>query len=572
MQVVSVVPDVTGLDRVFDYEVPTDLGVTPVVGDLVRVPLHGRKVRGWVVAVSDSAAIDESKLKPIVARIGTGPSPEVVDLARWTAHRWCGRWRSVLVTATATTLVRTLPAPRRSSVVQTSDQALTIFDQPRTVVVRRGPKWDLAQFIRRINARGPVLVVVPTLSKAATLRAELRAANLSVALFPDDWTHSAGGVDVTVGARSAIFASVPGLAAVVVVDEHDDALQESRNPTWHARDVAVERARRAAIPCFLLSPIPSVSAVEWAGGSVDAVEAERDQWPNLEIVDRTQDEHWADSLVSSRLVEVVRATSQRVVVVLNVKGRSRLLACASCRTIVRCAECGGAVQEDDAGLTCTRCSVSRPKVCVACASTSLRNLRPGIKRLGEDLLKASGRDPSALCVVEDGRDVDQRASLFVGTEAAIHRVRRPDVVVFADFDQELFATRFRASEIASGLIIAAARQVDSGLVMVQTHAPDHPLMRALRDRRFDDYVAAETMARRHLSLPPFSVMAALSGKRGLEVANAISSRYDVAVSVDGGATVVRFRDVQQMISVFDELGETPESLKDVRIHVDPPRL
>ena len=572
MHVVSVIPDVIGLDRVFDYEVPADWSEMPVVGDLVRVPLHGRNVRGWVVEVSDSAAVDASKIKPVVALVSKGPSPEVVELAAWTARRWCGRWRSVLVAATAQTLVRALPTPRRSSVTASSDQALAVFDHPRTVVVRRGPKWDLAQFVRRIQVRGPVLVVSPTVGRATALRTELRAAGLTVALYPDEWANAAAGVDVTIGARSAVFASVPSLASVVVVDEHDDALQESRNPTWHARDVAVERARRASIPCFLLSPIPSVSAIEWASGLVDAVESEPDQWPDVEIVDRTQDEHWADSLVSSRLVELVRDGAKRVVVVLNVKGRSRLLACASCRTLARCADCGGAVHEHDEDLACARCAASRPKVCLACASPSLRNLRPGVKRLGEDLLKASGRDDSALCVVEDGRDVDQRASLFVGTEAAIHRVRRPDVVVFADFDQELFAARFRASEIASGLIIAAARQVETGLVVVQTHAPDHPLIRALRDRRFDDYASAESTSRRELSLPPFSVTAALGGKRGTEVAHALSVKHGLPVSTHGEGAVIRFRDAQQMITVFEEVANGSESMKDVRIHVDPPRL
>ena len=85
MQVVSVVPDVTGLDRVFDYEVPAEIGSTPQIGDLVRVPLHGRNVRGWIVRVSDVAAVDGSKLKPILALLGCGPNRDVVELAEWTA-------------------------------------------------------------------------------------------------------------------------------------------------------------------------------------------------------------------------------------------------------------------------------------------------------------------------------------------------------------------------------------------------------------------------------------------------------------------------------------------------------
>ncbi len=572
MQVVSVVPDVTGLDRVFDYEVPANVEVSPRVGDLVRIPLHGRNVRGWVVRVADAAAVDESKLKPILALLGRGPNSEVVELAEWTAQRWGGRWRSVLVAGTASTLVRTLPASRYSTKSTATDAALAIFDQPRTVVVRRGPRWDLTQFIRRIASRGPVLVVTPTIGRASEVRSALRGIGLSTAMYPEEWSSAAGGVDVTVGARSAVFATVPNLSSVVVVDEHDDSLQESRNPTWHAREVAVERARRAQIPCFLLSPIPSVSAIESAHGVVDSVQGEPDQWPTVEIVDRTTDEHWADSLVSSRLVEIIRDASKRVVVVLNVKGRSRLLACATCRSIARCDKCEGAVQERDAGLVCTRCTSSRPRVCLGCSSTTFRNLRPGVKRLGDDLLKASGRAPSALCVVEDGGEVEQRASLFVGTEAALHRVRRPDVVVFADFDQELFAPRFRATEIAAGLIVAAARQVDGGVLVVQTHAPEHHLVRALRERKFDTFAEIETKARRELNLPPFSVVASFGGAGGPAAARLLSEGHDLATWATGERAVVRFRDANQLMSVLESAADELHALKDVRIHVDPPRL
>jgi primosomal protein N' (replication factor Y) (superfamily II helicase) len=64
-----------------------------------------------------------------------------------------------------------------------------------------------------------------------------------------------------VGARAAAWAPAPDLAAVVVLDEHDEVWQEERVPTWHARDVAIERARRAGVPCVLVSPTPSLEAL-----------------------------------------------------------------------------------------------------------------------------------------------------------------------------------------------------------------------------------------------------------------------------------------------------------------------
>ena len=89
--------------------------------------------------------------------------------------------------------------------------------------------------------------------------------------MPNDWAIAAGGVDVVIGGRRAAWAPCPGLAAVVVVDEHDEALQDEGSPTWHARDVLIERARRAGVPVLLTSPCPTLTALEW--GPLDATVA-----------------------------------------------------------------------------------------------------------------------------------------------------------------------------------------------------------------------------------------------------------------------------------------------------------
>ena len=91
------------------------------------------------------------------------------------------------------------------------------------------------------------------------------APGLTVALVPEEWAAAAGGVDVVIGARAAAWAPCPDLAAVVVLDEHDEALQEERSPTWHARDVVVERARRAGVPVLLVSPCPTVNGLAAVG-------------------------------------------------------------------------------------------------------------------------------------------------------------------------------------------------------------------------------------------------------------------------------------------------------------------
>src|SRR5690606_4416932 len=111
-------------------------------------------------------------------------------------------------------------------------------------VLRLPPTSDPMPAILSASAAGPALVIVPGVDQAILLAARLRRSGLTVALAPHDWAAAAGGVDVVIGSRVAAWAPCPGLVAAVVVDEHDEALQDEGSPTWHARDVVIERCRR----------------------------------------------------------------------------------------------------------------------------------------------------------------------------------------------------------------------------------------------------------------------------------------------------------------------------------------
>ena len=98
--VARVVPDPTGLDKQFDYLVPDALRGVVAVGSLVRVPLHGRRVGGWVVALGEAAAVAADRLVAIAKFSSVGPPAEVVELAEWAADRWgAPRLRPFLVSA-----------------------------------------------------------------------------------------------------------------------------------------------------------------------------------------------------------------------------------------------------------------------------------------------------------------------------------------------------------------------------------------------------------------------------------------------------------------------------------------
>ncbi len=574
-RVVRVVPDVTGLDKTFDYIVPEEFADV-VVGSRVRVPLHGRRVGAWVVAdVSDAPAV--SSLKSIVKSSGLGPDREVLDLCEWATWRWgAKRLRPLLVTASPPVVVNRPATQRRTKVLaEPSSPATTSLITDGGGVLRLPPTADQLPTILSAAKHGPTLVVCPSIEGARALAHRLDRAGVSVALMPDDWAKARGGVDVVIGGRAAAFAPCPDLAVAMVLDEHDESLQEERSPNWHARDVLIERARRRGAVFVAVSPAPSVVVSE--GRPVVAPEHERERaaWPAVDVVDRHDVEPWKRSLVSSELIAELHEHSRRIVCVVNTKGQARLLACRSCRALVRCEACGGSMSEEvDGRLDCRACGATRPKVCIECGSSALARVRPGTSRLRFELEEAAHRPVMEVTgATPEGFD-DRAADVFVGTEAVLHRVRRVDTVAFLDFDAELLAPRFRANEQALALLTRAARLVGTrrggGKVIVQTALPEHPVVRAVAEVNLAEFVAVERQRRLDLSLPPFGALATAEGPGADEFARLVGLIEGVRTSRSGDVHLLRASDADTLAAACAATPWPPQAK--VRLVVDPPRL
>ena len=384
----------------------------------------------------------------------------------------------------------------------------------------------------------------------------------------------AAGVDVVVGARGAAWATVPGLAAAVVLDEHDESLQEERSPTWHARDVAVERARRSGAPCLLVSPVPSLAALAWAQDRlvVPSRNEERAGWPILEVADRTKEEPWHAPLVTTRLLQHLRDPAKRVVCVLNAPGRARRLACRSCHSLARCERCqAGLSQSREGVLRCARCGTDRPVVCQTCGSTALVPLRPGTAALRGELEAAAGREVVEVVGADQGPPAE--AGIHVGTEAVLHRIQHADVVAFLDIDAELLAPRFRADEQALGLLARAARLVGpragGGRILVQTRLPHHEVLQAVLHADPGRLVPVAMARRAELRLPPAAALAVIGGPGSDELAGGL--RLLPGLTVTGPSEqryLVRAPDADALADAFAAVPRP----RGVRIQVDPPRV
>jgi primosomal protein N' (replication factor Y) (superfamily II helicase) len=597
-RVVRVLPDETGINKVFDYLVPAGMvGASLVgVGTMVRISLQGRRVGGWIVAVDVEPAMDVTKLKPIAKISSIGPGEAIISLARWGSWRWWGKPAHFLRTASPANNVRALPNIKALDaallpVSLSADHAALLTKEAlavepiggelRPVLLQLPPASDLFGVIveaaRFAGERG-VLVVAPSISVAISLARRLRRAGAPVALYPNDWALASAGGCIVIGPRTAAWAPIePG--AIVVLDEHDEVYKEERIPAWHARDVVIERARRCEIPCILTSSIPSLEATELATLATVARSVERDGWPAIEVIDRSAEDPAKQRLISDRLVPLLRS-DLRVVCILNRTGRAKLLVCGSCSEVARCERCDGALIQEagDEGLVCPACRAARPMLCAGCGSAKLRNVRMGITRAREELEALALRpvaDVSAPTV-----EIPDGVRLFVGTEALLHRIGSCDAVIFLDFDTELFAPRYRASDEALALIVRAARTLggrgrDDGAnrarLVVQTRTPDHLVVQAAV--RADPGLLRQAMAeqREALLLPPFRAIALVEGAGAPMVAAQLRDLPDAPI-VDGppeGPFLVRGRNHPHLCAKLSKVERPAER---VRIEVDPLRM
>ncbi len=573
--VVRVLPDVAAIDKAFDYLVPDALRDQVRVGDMVRIELHGRRVGGWIMELGVDPP-DGVDLRPLARRRGVGPPPELLELAGWAAWRWAGRRASLLKTASPERALARLPARVADPAVDPPvGPVLEAALASGKAVVRLPPTADLAAVALVVAARGPALILCPSVAMAAATATRLRRSGVPVALHPHDWAAGAAGATV-VGTRAAAWAPVAGLRSVLVIDEHDEAYQQEQAPTWHARDVAIERAARAGATCIVTSPCPTQEALAWGELHCPSAIRERAGWPVVEVVDRRDEDPRRAGLLSPALTRLVRG-DERVLCILNRTGRAKLLACDACRELARCTTCEAAVTQPDAVLVCGRCGTSRPVVCQACGATRFRNARAGVSRVREELEALVGEPVSELTASTDS---DQPlARVVVGTEAVLQRIGRADAVAFLDLDQELLAPRYRAAEQALALVARAARVVGStrrsgpragGRLLLQTRLPEHEVVRAALHADPGIVAAAEHERRQLLRFPPYAALAEVSGVAGAAYMEALGRPPGLQVAgLTDGRWLVRADDHATLCDALATVKRPPGRL---RIEVDPQRI
>lgn len=343
-----------------------------------------------------------------------------------------------------------------------------------------------------------------------------------------------GDARVVVGARSAIFAPVADLGVVVVDEEHEPSFKQGNVPRYHARDVAVVRARNANAVCILGSATPSLESWINVGRSryerVDLLRrVHGGDLPPIQIVDMRKElaEVKRPTLFSRTLNGAIRETLDRgeqAILFLNRRGYSPVLWCQACSTTLTCESCAVPMNfhKRNGRLVCHTCCAERlpPKECPSCTAPSLRYLGMGSERVEEVLreLHPSARvgrmDSDTMVRREDYEttlDAFGRGELdvLVGTQMIAKGLDFPRVTLVGvvSADSTLHLPDFRASERTFQLLSQVAGRAGRGdlpgRIMVQTFSVDHPSVVQAARHDYETFVGIETEARSELGYPPF---------------------------------------------------------------------
>jgi len=348
-----------------------------------------------------------------------------------------------------------------------------------------------------------------------------------------------GDVGVVAGARSALFLPFRDLRLIVVDEEHEGAYKQEDGVSYHARDMAVVRARIEAAAIVLASATPSIETrVNAASGRYGhlrlSARAGARPMPALDAVDMRIEGPERGKWIAPRLAFAIGETlarGEQALLFLNRRGYAPLTLCRTCGHRFRCRNCDAWLVEHRfrRALVCHHCGhvERRPQTCPECESEdSLTACGPGVERLAEEVATLF---PHARTLVLSSdfpggaerlrRELDEIAKgafdIVIGTQlvAKGHNFPHLTLVGVVDADLGLGSGDPRAAERTFQLLNQvtgrAGRGDKPGRALIQTYQKEHPVIRALLSGDAEQFYGQETALRRRAGLPPFGRLAAL---------------------------------------------------------------
>ena len=413
------------------------------------------------------------------------------------------------------------------------DSVLRAYNNGKSVLLMMPEIALTAQFINRFKQKFGAPPVV-------------WHSNLTAARRRDIWRGVASGkIRIVVGTRSALFLPWQDLGLIVVDEEHDTSYKQEDMGLYHARDMAVLRAKISGFPIILASATPSFETLHnvvlgkytrlclrsrFGGASLPSIEAidMREQHPEVYKLDDKE----IPGNLSPKLCEEIRNTlesKQQVMLFINRRGFAPIIQCKKCGWVAQCPDCSiGLNYHKHLGkMVCHMCGkmMSVPDKCPQCGNeVSMRGA--GLEKIEEEI---SVKFPNARTALVSSDTMMSREALerlvnkmengeidiIIGTQilAKGHHFPNLTLVGVIDADMGLFGTDFRAGEHTFQQLFQVAGRAGRGEfpghVFLQTYQPEHPVIRAICAGNRDDFMWNDMESRKMAKMPPFGQLIAV---------------------------------------------------------------
>lgn len=347
-----------------------------------------------------------------------------------------------------------------------------------------------------------------------------------------------GEVHVVVGTRSAIFAPLSNLGLIIIDEEDASSYKQDNNPRYHARDMAIFRAKYNNIPLLLGSATPSLESKARADKGVYTKlllnkRVGNSVLPNVLVVDMTPELKKRNMIFSELLKKKIKEKlekKEQIILLLNRRGFSTFITCSNCGFTYKCPSCDISLtyHKSTNNLICHYCGYQKTceELCPKCHEKSLNYYGLGTEKLEEEIKKLY---PSARVVRMDQDTTRNKGThekiidafkneeydILLGTQMISKGLDFPKVslVGVINADTTLNIPNFKASENTFALLHQVAgrsgRSEIAGEVVIQTFNPDHYVIEAVKANSYDKFYLAEMDFRRKLKYPPFYYLVSL---------------------------------------------------------------
>ena len=488
------------------------------MGSIVRVPLSGRKVRGYVVELGDGP---QKNLKHVSAVSGDASVFDrgLLDTLQWAAMHYVAPVSVLLERAAPPNLPRRTGEPAVAAVGTSDVQSGPFLGIARSAAAgERRPitalvgRWEPDEWLGAagvpMQAGWTVMVVVATALEADALvhRARPWHGERVVGVrggtskeLTEAWAAAQVAGSLVIGTPRIAAWRLPGLRLALVLEESRRAMKDRQTPTLHVRELMSHRHRAEGFGLAFVGPTPSVEVL--ASGA-EVIHRQGRAWPLVEVVDRSK-EPPGSGFVSEQMAAALRAVATeggRAFVFTHLRLAESSIRCTTCRRVRRCDRCGSRIGKVG---SCARCG-HRAERCPNCGGESFEEMGTESERLAAEINRRLGMETAGV--------FPTKLPIAVGTERDLVGLGPQTLVVAADADGLALGHNYRAAEEALRVLARVANKLGHGSgrrMMVQTSLANSELITTLRRGDPMPYLERLLIERARDGLPPSSEMMAV---------------------------------------------------------------